>query len=285
MNLCEELKNRYADGSKHANYQNLPEFVKQEIDFDVNIDESWRGDTARYRYISARLALKEGEVIGDIGANTGFFTLSLARRQPGARFLAYEINPRHVEFIHLVKRHFGMSNVEVREKGVSLDAIDTLERHDLLLNFNVLHHAGVDFDQGMIASPDRFMDYAVRYLAALGRKTSSMLFQMGYNWGGDKTRPIVELQDDWAKMLFSVRCFLQSGWQVDTIALCRKTTSGREYVDVPEQLRAAVLEQAQGLTAPDPQQAAALLAPYDLPHLSEFYRRPLFGVSSGRVGQ
>lgn len=81
------------------------------------IDESWRGDTARYAYLLRQLDLRPQTTVADIGANTGFFVLSLAHQAPDCRFIAYESHPNHVDFIRLVAEA-DLSNVAVEEKPV-----------------------------------------------------------------------------------------------------------------------------------------------------------------------
>ena len=70
--LKKKLADLYNDQTKHARYQNIPEFVCQALNYSESIDENWRGDSARYQYLLKEFSLGAEHVFGDIGANTGF---------------------------------------------------------------------------------------------------------------------------------------------------------------------------------------------------------------------
>src|SRR3546814_1231985 len=53
------------------------------------------------------------------GANTGFFTLSLAYAHPQAEFIAVEANANHARFIELVANYFEIRNVRRSEEHTS----------------------------------------------------------------------------------------------------------------------------------------------------------------------
>src|SRR5437764_15156702 len=94
-----ELKALYGDASKHSVYQSIPEFVSTALGYSEVIDDGWRGDRPRLAYLLTVRRPADGELWGDFGANTGFFTLSLAHRYPNARFAAIEAHPNHAEFL------------------------------------------------------------------------------------------------------------------------------------------------------------------------------------------
>ncbi len=146
-NLKERLANLYKDHSKHSNYQNIPEFVKESIGYSETINEEWRGDTARYKYIIDVVRNLKPKSVCDVGANTGLFSLSLAHQFPDVKVTAFEGNEIHVEFMTLVKEAFSLENIEIKNLYVDYEGIQYLGRYDMMLNLNVLHHAGVDFDK------------------------------------------------------------------------------------------------------------------------------------------
>src|SRR3546814_17975815 len=80
-----ELKRLYSDRSKHSVYQNIPDFVTAELGYTESVDESWRGDRQRLTFLTKCRTPTHGEKWLDFGANTGFFTLSLAYAHPQAR--------------------------------------------------------------------------------------------------------------------------------------------------------------------------------------------------------
>lgn len=273
--LKDKLAELYNDGSKHSRYQNIPEFVKKELGYTEKIDENWRGDTARYNYLVDNVKFGDGLNVGEIGANTGFFTLSLANANPDSRFYAYEINDKHAEFIEDIAESFKMSNVFVKPLGIDLAGIDKMEEHDLLLNYNVLHHAGVDFDKGMIVTVDDYEGYAIKYLDKLRSKTKRMVFQIGYNWGGNKLKPIIPLADDAEKIAFTTRLFKESGWEIEDISLHTRENNQLEYKPVPSEIVKELNESESGYEKKLVEEKIDLSS---MPDYSEFYRRPIFIV-------
>jgi hypothetical protein len=270
-----KLKGLYNDCSKHSRYQNIPEFVRVELGYAEQINEEWRGDTARYRYILDSMEIPPGASVGDVGANTGFFTLSLAHRFKDSFFTAYEANPNHADFIRLVAEHFGLENVQVRETMVDLDGIARMDSHDTLLLLNVLHHAGYDFDGGIGKTVENFRAYAADYLGRLGGKTSALLFQMGSNWGGNKTNPIIGREDDTGKVLFASALFIETGWDIAKIALARRGEGGLIfYKNLPDEVVGMVKQTRGGTRAPELEDCVRT---YGLSGFTgEFYRRPVF---------
>lgn len=276
--LKTKLRALYGIDSKHANYQNIPHFVQEALGYVETIDENWRGDTARYHYILDQVAFADGVVVGDVGANTGFFTLSLAHAYPNGRFIAYESNPTHAQFIRQVADYFAMTNVEVVETAVDLQNVAHLPPHDVLLHFNVLHHAGHDFDQADVPSLTDFDGYAVNYLTRLRTAVSqTLIFQMGSNWGGEKTSPIIGVKDDLKKLNYMASLLTRSSWQVTQIALA--TRDGRHqivYKNLPPDLVAISCHASRQISPAQAQLLETEIAAYNLDQFpGEFYRRPL----------
>jgi SAM-dependent methyltransferase len=276
--LTQRLHQLYADQSKHSVYQNIPEFVRHALGYSEKIDEHWRGDSSRWDYMQKHIDLSGGSVL-DVGANTGFFTLSLAHAHPSAMCTALEGNSRHAEFIGLVANQFGLGNVRVLSQYLGLHDIDRLGSYDVALLFNVLHHAGVDFDQALVPTRNDLADYLVQYLGALRHHAGRLVFQMGFNWGGNKQEPVVPLQDDAGKVVYAASVLRRAGWRLDAIALSRERsgTVPVTHENVPEDILAGANR------GDDTILRHSLDEIFDpkTPSFSEFYRRPLFVCSSG----
>ena len=272
--LKAELQKLYADASKHSVYQNIPDFVSAELGYSEAIDENWRGDRPRLAYMMAARTPKAGERWVDFGANTGFFTLSLAHRFPEATFIAVEANANHALFISRVAQYFGMPNVEVVHRAIGLTNLHEMPDSDCLLHLNVLHHAGHDFDDSQVPSIDRFGEYAHRYLELLRKRTGAMFFQMGSNWGGDKRKPLVGVRDDLLKLELISGWLHAAGWRLNRIAYAtRDADACVHFADLP----ASTCGQ---LTNAGTRNDAALQEQLDRFKLDgfpgEFYRRALF---------
>jgi hypothetical protein len=262
-----ELAGLYSDLSKHSAYQSIPDFVARIIDYQVPINEDWRGDRVRLDYILSRLSDRSLHHWGDIGANTGFFSLSLANADPQKQVLAIEANPNHADFIRRIGEVFELANLQVMGRPIAIDDLATIPRQDVLLHLNVLHHAGADFDKGFVTGPDDFLPYAETYLRRLHACTRVLVFQVGTNLWGDKGRPIIDYREDAAKLKLLSQLLCSSGWHIDDVAYATRTIGGAiAYEPLSPRLRAGT--QAEQTTA---------LAGFDLSsHIGEFYRRPLF---------
>jgi len=260
--LKAELQRLYADSSKHSAYQNVPDFVSAELGYTESIDEGWRGDRPRLAFLTEYRTPAPGEKWLDFGANTGFFTLSLAHNHPQTDFIAVEANPNHAQFIKRVAYYFEMRNVEVIQQAVGLRELPMLPRSDFMLHLNVLHHAGYDFDADLVPDRAGLPEYARRYLSGLHEATTAMLFQMGSNWGGDRNQPLMGVRADAEKFITFSEWLRDSGWADLAVAYpCRLKDGHIEYtrIDESRELRPhavswSFLDEFPG----------------------EFYRRPLF---------
>lgn len=275
--LAEQLHALYQEPSKHHNYQSVPDFVSDALDYREPIDDRWRGDHCRLNYLLRTWPLATLGTLTDIGANTGFFSLSLAHRYPALQVTACEPDRTHAKFIRTIAATFGLGNIDVVPKGVSLQSLSGFQRKDAVLFLNVLHHAGYDFETKLPRTRAAFDDYAVHYLTALAHKRSLMLFQMGSNWGGDKANPLVARDAHVEKLRYMAGLLRIGGWQLQRVAYPTRVAGTVTYLDLPADLVSAI---NSGLPIPDSQIAQAIDA-YDLDQFpGEFYKRPLFTCQS-----
>ena len=281
VELKARLRQLYEDGSKHARYQNVPDFVREVLGYTEAINEEWRGDTARYRYLRSALGL-HGQRVVDVGANTGFFTLSLAHEFKDSTFIAMEGNRNHVVFIQSIVDTFGMTNVAVQHSYVCQDNLRQIPECDTVLLLNVLHHAGVDFDPEHVAEPADVADYTRQYLVGLSARAKRVVFQMGYNWGGNKKRPIVPLADDVEKVIYTSRLLAHAGWIIKRIAIAHKIDEHPTvtYRDLAHDV-VSILNRGRKDNATVAAVRGSLHA--EMAELSEFYRRPMFLCENRRV--
>ena len=277
--LAEQLHTLYTEPSKHHAYQSVPDFVSEAIDYRETIDDRWRGDHCRLTYLMTALPLSRIETLTDIGANTGFFSLSLAHRLPHLRVTACEPDPTHATFIQTIADTFRLRNVDVMPQGVTPDALTSVQPADAVLLLNVLHHAGYDFEPSLPRTREAFDNYAVRFLTALARRCHLMLFQMGSNWGGDTTNPLVPRDAHGEKLRYMAGLLIRGGWMIDRIAYPTRISGAVTYADMPDEIVSAINACAEiGDT-----ELATAIAPYDLDQFpGEFYKRPLFTCSSLR---
>lgn len=89
--------------------------------------------------VMAALAVREGEIIADVGAGSGYFTMRLARHVgAGGRVYAVDVNPDMIRHLHARIRDAGLLNVS----PILAPPDDPLlpQRVDRFLIVNVWHH-------------------------------------------------------------------------------------------------------------------------------------------------
>ena len=72
-----------------------------------------------------------------------------------------------------------------------------------------------------------------------------MVFQMGYNWGGNKELPIIGKEDQAGKVQFTVEMLNSAGWEIQGIGLAKRDGAEAPVVierfklkDIPEETKA-----------------------------------------------
>jgi len=231
--LSARLRELYHDSSKHSVYQSVPSFIATALGYQEEIHSLWRSDAPRHEYLARRLVLREGASVADIGANTGFFSLNLAHSRPDLRITAFEMNPRHAEFIALSAAAFSLDGVAVKSQSCDLAGLEQMPEFDAVYLLNVLHHAGFDFDAGVPDDNVAFTGHAVKYLSRLRTKAARLVFQIGSNRGGDKSRPLFPRDDDASRIAWIAAALDASGWRIRHIAYATLVRGAVVFRDVP----------------------------------------------------
>jgi hypothetical protein len=272
--LAEQLHALYQEPSKHHAYQSVPDFVSEVLDYREPIDDHWRGDHCRLRYLLTALPFEQLRTITDIGANTGFFSLSLAHRFPHLQVTACEPDGTHAKFIRTIASTFRLPNLDVIPKGVTLRSLSGWQRKDAALLLNVLHHAGYDFDATLPRTRAAFDDHARQYLRGIATKRAHLFFQMGSNWGGDKANPLVPRDAHVEKLRYMSGLLVDGGWRIGRVAFPTRVDGAVTYRDLPQDLVTALN------TDPADVDDAAIMRAVETYNLDqfpgEFYKRPLF---------
>lgn len=256
---------------KHGVYQQLPDFLSRDFGVRAPVDERWRGDRSRLDYLRTRLNFQGLHVV-DIGANTGFFSLTLAH-DDRAQVTSREPDPANHDFLQAVRRHYALAQLQLSDAPVTVDTVADLPSSDVVLLLNVLHHAGDDFDRDRVPTPDALAEYMTEYLTRLARTTRRMVYQLGYNWCGNKATPLMPVREPYAMLRYLAPIFQKSDWQIEHVAL-RFDVDDPRMVELSTDLdRPVLVTQAPDLaTAPGIQE---LLGQRALSRVSEFYARPL----------
>lgn len=181
----DKLQKLYDITSKHSHYQALPKSVTDlvgEVKQEIN-----RYEFERLDYITSNIDLNN-KVILDIGANTGFFSVSSIEN--GANLVdVYEGDESHVNFISDISDVLDLNittNQKYLEFGETFD-----KKYDVVYLLNVIHHLGDDFGDTEISikKAKQKMSEILKYFS---NKTKFMVFQMGYCWKGDRNLLLFE---------------------------------------------------------------------------------------------
>ncbi len=252
-------------------YQSIPSFVQEKLGYTEVINEEWRGDTARYNYILEFFEKSDFSSVLDIGANTGFFSHSLAYEFPSLKVTALEPNINHANFITEINDIFKLGNMDIINKSLGIDDVIKFDsKFDSSLLLNVLHHAGVEFDIGKINTEIEFWDYFRNFLNSYSI-SPTIIIQVGYNWGGNKLKPIIKpdcLYDMFLQLLTNIN---QSCWKATNVAYYN--SEFKKYIDVPNAL--ITPQQNQELK----EEVACWFKSMKIEANSEFYKRPILIIT------
>lgn len=202
------LKELLSYHGRHGLYQKLPPTLPKDI--RDAFPERWdtRLDEERYNWIISNLDCKNKNIL-EIGANIGYFSSRFAH-SCNCSVSAYEPDPQLFDVLSTIIR---LSNLEDRisahNTSITLDTIDALPQFDIILNLNVIQHAGYDFENASISSLRDWRDYSVSFLHKLRSRSDYMIFQMGYQlWGFDR-----EICNESDIINYTVSLLRDSGWR------------------------------------------------------------------------
>lgn len=267
VSIDEFLSHLQVEG-KHGQYQLLPPaLVDQYPQLRQLPYHNIRLDDKRYDYFSRKLVLDHQKVT-DIGANIGYFSFRLMTEK-SCRVIVYEPFQAHATIIEEIQALLAIhpEQLKVKKQGVSLDNIDEIEPSEVVLFFNVLQHAGEDFDAHYVKSSADWHAYAVEYLKRLRAKASFMVFQTGYSWLGHREDfcPKEEI------IPFTVDLLSKAGWEIEHCGVIKRFDRP-EYVDFDfkKQHKHPVLGRLRYL-----EYGLRYRLGYDLPNY-RFIQRPVF---------
>lgn len=184
----EHLEQVLAEGDvRFSKYQSIPDFVRDKlvglggkIVYSPNQIDL---DARRFQFLKTVLP-REAVTVVEIGANLGYFGLSLAHDRP-CKYIGYE----PLEFCvsaasALAELGDVSSHCEFRNEPVDLKDIRNLPDADLIIELNVLHHAGALFDKDQMQKLG-WRAYGLARLKALRERSARLFFQTGNSAGNE----------------------------------------------------------------------------------------------------
>ncbi|MBI4485237.1 MAG: class I SAM-dependent methyltransferase [Acidobacteria bacterium] len=112
-------------------FENADEWAKS---FDDPARDEWQMPAQ----VVQALSLKPGEIVADVGAGTGYFTVRLAKAAAMPKVYAVDIEPSMVEHVQHRAMHEGLKNVVAVQAGA--DRTNLPEPVDLVLLVDTYHH-------------------------------------------------------------------------------------------------------------------------------------------------
>lgn len=219
------LVSLYQKSSKHSNYQAIPPSLSTLLPKERLQIES-RHESARWEFIDSHCTLNRKKIV-DIGGNTGYF--SFRSIEAGAESVCLiEGNEAHAEFVRQAAKSLGISErLAVLNQYLDL-ANSKLNFHvDYIFLLNVLHHAGDDYDKES-NTPRKALEKIKKSLENLSGHSDQLIFQIGFNWKGDRNRPLFP-DGTKAEMIEFVKECLGQKWTIKSIGIAQKKDSNEIF--------------------------------------------------------
>lgn len=208
------MKSFNSKGVRFSNYQDIPQFVTEKLE-NIDTTEHYEKsqlnlDHARYEFLENSLECNSLSVT-EIGANLGYFLLRLAKEKRCV-VTGYEPISEYAQAASLMSQLTDIDDYcTFHSKGVLFDDIRSLPTCDLIIELNVLHHAGNIFDKEKVASFSSWETYAINRLAAMRDKASNLFIQTGNSQENIQLFPSEEAVSHFANILS------QAGWKVKSL--------------------------------------------------------------------
>lgn len=187
INQIKKLSDLYLKQSKHSSYQKVHPEIEKFLYSIGNIEGKY--EAQRQLVIESAISFEEKSVL-EIGCNTGYFTIAAAMN--GASIIdAYEGNAEHCEFIKTASELITNGKTIRTHNKYYIPSQDTHSKYDICIFLNVLHHLGEDY-LNENENIEKAKDEMIQYLTDLSFKTNTLIFQMGFNWKGNKHLPLFQ---------------------------------------------------------------------------------------------
>jgi len=177
-NLKELLE---SNNGRFSNYQELAPCVLDKIGKYISKTYSQNQiplDRVRYNWLIKQIKPNRMSVI-EIGSNLGYFILRLAS-EFNASVKAYEPVFEYSKATSLMAELCDLAkNISCISDGLLKEDLFKLSKSDLIINLNVLHHAGVEYDSESLKNAGGWQNYFLEYLSILSQKGQRLFLQTG----------------------------------------------------------------------------------------------------------
>ncbi len=270
--LSDPLQSLYDEISKHGQYQALPSFMRNDAEIQNERYKHFKLCDQRLNFLLKSDILESVNSLVEVGANIGFFALSLAKKYPHLAIKTIEANKTFCAISRKIADAYHLTNIEVEAGFYPFRDHKSQPKADLGIIFNVMHHGGAEYDQEYCTTRNDWYAYSEKVMAALACSYDKMILQIGYNWGGDIKEPLHAVTDPVGFSVKLAQMFAAAGWTITAVGVPLQVgdsyeysymdTSGQGLEDVCTRLRQSKqLDKCKDYT------------------LSEFFRRPIFILS------
>jgi hypothetical protein len=211
------LADLYQQSSKHSNYQLLYPTIEKLLDL-TQLDITSRMEKERLDYMIGKLDFND-KTFADIGGNTGYF--SFAALDNGAKSVSYyEGNVAHAKFVDLAAKQTNWNNrLTVSPYYINLEQDQLNNKVDVMFLLNVLHHIGDDYGEQI--NQQGVFHHVENTFNNLANQTQYLIFQLGFNWKGDRNCPIFA-NGTKSEMIEFVKQVSADNWDIKHIGIAEK---------------------------------------------------------------
>ena len=219
MKELDELRRLLANtAQRFTHYQNLPTNLLSKYGYDVLGEykpEQLSLDAPRLKFLEKHLGL-QGLKVTEIGSNLGFFCLQLAEKHQ-AFVTGFEPIESYARASTLMANLLSLpnQNCEFISSGVTLSDVSFIGNCDLMIELNVMHHAGSLFDCEVVENSGGWIQYATKRLAAIREKAKYLYFQTGNMKNG---MPLFASENS---IEVVAEILENSGWSVDAVGMLK----------------------------------------------------------------
>lgn len=223
--INKKLIELHEKNSKHSNYQILPNVLKavlQENDLTIKT----RYENERLSYFLSKINFARKSVL-DIGANAGFFSFESV--DAGAtEVTVFEGNKHHADFVELANKAINYP-IKVNSRYYSFEK-NTKSFFDIVLLLNIVHHFGDDYGDKSVDKGHAKVKM-IECINNLSYNCEHMIFQMGFNWKGNRYDCLFE-NGTKKEMIEFIENGTNEHWIIENIGVAEREGGGVVYNDL-----------------------------------------------------
>ncbi len=217
MEQDKALQSVLRDLTECAGYSRLPPRLAQLYPQVIQADDV-HGVVARLNAMKTVLANDNLGSIIDIGGNSGYFCLSLIDSGRAESATVYDVMPHTLAAGRKMAQLLNIADkIEYIERRIDLDFVRDLPKSDTFICLNLMHHAGLLFDQELVRR-EGWAAYIQEFLRVIRTKSRIAIVGMAF----DRSSPINwNIQVSSAAQVFQ-KYVEDAGWRVRYYANVRE---------------------------------------------------------------